>query len=590
MVKLKIRSEIIKNIRLVGLAFLILLVVVGFRAYTLQVLKSGELIRRLKIQTTKNVPLSNRRGTIYDCTGAELAVSVDVDSLYVRPRLVRNKKDTAQKLSSILGVSRDKILSIIQSKQPFVWMKRQLSPDQSDKIRAFKIEGIGFIKEAQRFYPNREIAGQLLGFVGVDSQGLEGLEREYDKEIRGRSGYLEVNRDALGRELFPEGIKTVDSIRGYDLTLTIDKNIQYLAERELQEAVLQAKARGGLAVIMDPRTGAILALAVAPVFNPNQGNSGSGEIWKNRAVTDVFEPGSVFKTILVGSALEEGVVKPGDMYDCENGSYHMGGKIIHDVHPHGLLCVTDVIKYSSNIGASKIAQHLGKERFYQYICKFGFSQETGIEFPGEVPGYVPPSAQWRDINLGTISFGQGISVTALQLVTAYASIANGGVLMRPYLVKKIKDENGTVIQETAPKAIRRVISAQSAQAVTDMLKTVIQPGGTGHNASVEGFEVAGKTGTAQKIAPGGKGYSDRCVSSFVGFVPANDPRLAIVVVIDEPRGVTYGGVVAAPAFSRMAQQILSYQHVYPESTIQKLPQPRVWQETHDLSAGKERQG
>jgi cell division protein FtsI (penicillin-binding protein 3) len=590
MVKLKIRSDITSNIRWVGFFFLILLSVVSARAFTLQILKSEWLKVRLEDQSKKKIPISSRRGTIYDRNGSELAVSLDVDSLYARPGLVKDKKNTAQKLTTILGIPRDKILNILQSKQSFVWLKRQIAPEQSEKIKGLGIKGIGFIREARRFYPNRELAGQLLGFVGVDSQGLEGIESAYNRVIGGKSGYLLVNKDALGRDLFPEGVNAVDSERGYDLTLTIDKNIQYIAEKELQTAVTNAQAQGGLAVVMNPRTGEILALAVAPSFNPNQGGINNTEAWKNRAVTDVFEPGSIFKTILVGSALEEGVVKPDDIYNCENGSYGIGKRVIHDVHPHGLLSVREVIKYSSNIGASKIARHLGKDQFYQYIKKFGFSQETGVELPGEVRGYVPPSSQWRDINLATISFGQGISVTALQVVIAYATIANDGVLMRPYLVKEIRDATGTVIQKTEPTVSRRVLEAQHAHTLTEMLETVTQPGGTGLKAAVEGFSVAGKTGTAQKIAAHGKGYSNKCISSFVGYVPANDPALAIVVVIDEPKGITYGGVVAAPAFSAMAQQILCYQRVYPESSYQQLHSNRVWQETRTIFPGEEEQG
>jgi len=589
MVKLKIRYEIIKNIRMVGVLFFILLAIIGARAYTLRIVQSELLSQKLMDQVTKKELLSSRRGVIYDCNRVELAVSLDVDSLYARPRLMQDKKDAAQKLCSILGIPRDKILGIIQNRQSFVWVKRKITPEQSEKIKDLKISGLGFIKEAQRFYPHKELAGQLLGFVGVDSQGLEGIEREFDKQIKGASGYLLVNRDALGRDLFPEGIKKVDSLRGYNLVLTIDKNVQYIVEKELQAAVTAARARSGLAVAMDPRTGEILASAVAPAFNPNQGNS-SGSIWKNRAITDVFEPGSTFKPFVVGSALEEGVVKPADIYDCENGSYPIGGKIIHDAHPHGLLSVTEVIKFSSNIGASKIAQHLGRERFYNYIRKFGFSQETGIELPGEVSGYIPHASQWREINLGTISFGQGVSVTALQMAAAYSAIANGGLLMRPYLVKKIQEDCGTVIQEAGPAIIRRVISEQSARMLREMLKTVTEDGGTGQRARVEGYEVAGKTGTAQKIAANGKGYSDKCISSFVGFIPAQDPKLTIVVVIDEPQGVTYGGVVAAPAFSKMAQQILCYQRIYPEASFQRINPDPGWRETKGVSPGKGTQG
>jgi cell division protein FtsI (penicillin-binding protein 3) len=589
MVKLKIRSEITKNIRWVGLFFLLLLSVVSARAFTLQIVKSEWLKVRLDDQSKKKIPISSRRGTIYDRNGSELAVSLDVDSVYARPRNIKDKQDTAQKLTSILGISREKILSILQSKQSFVWVKRQIAPELSERIKELSIDGIGFIKESRRFYPNREIAGQLLGFVGVDSQGLEGIERTYNRLIGGKSGYLLVNKDALGRDLFPEGINAIDSERGSDLILTIDKNIQYIAEKELQTAVTNAQARGGLAVVMNPRTGELLALAVSPTFNPNQAGTPSADSWKNRAVTDVFEPGSIFKTILVGSALEEGVVKPTDIYNCENGSYGVGNRVIHDVHPHGLLSVTEVIKYSSNIGATKIAHRLGKESFYQYIKKFGFSHESGIELPGEVSGYVPPSSQWRDINLATIAFGQGISVTALQVVIAYATVANGGVLMRPHLVKEIRDATGNTIQRTEPAVVRRVLSEQNARTLTEMLQTVIQ-GGTGQKAAVEGFTVAGKTGTAQKIAAHGKGYSNKCVSSFVGFIPADDPKLAIVVVIDEPKGVTYGGVVAAPAFSAMARQILCYLRVYPASSNQERQPEGVWRETRTMLPGRENQG
>lgn len=590
MVKLKIRSEILKNIRIVGVLFLCLLAIAGIRAFTLQIIQAEWLRERLEEQTMKKEVLSNKRGTLYDATGVELAVNLEVDSLYARPRQILDKTETAQQLSTILGISRDKLLSLLRSKQSFVWLRRKLTPDQSEKVKALKISGLGFIRESQRFYPHRELAGQVLGYVGIDCQGLEGIERAFDRQIKGTSGFVLVHRDALGQDLFPEGIKKVDAIRGYDLVLTIDKNIQYIAEKELQVAVTNARAKGGLALVMDPRTGAVLAMAVAPAFNPNQGPQESGHTWKNRAITDVFEPGSIFKPIVVGSALEENLVKPGDLYHCENGSYCIGKRIIHDVHPHGLLSVTEVIKYSSNIGASKIAQHLGKDRFYQYIRKFGFGQLSGIELPGEVTGSVPPSSQWRDINLSTISFGQGISVTALQMAAAYSVIANGGVLMRPYLVKRIQDEQGGVIQETVPQAVRRVLSERTARHLKDMLVSVTQQGGTGQKAVVEGFDVAGKTGTAQKIAAHGKGYSDKCIASFVGFVPAQDPKLTIIVVIDEPRGVSYGGVVAAPAFSKMAQQILWYQRIYPESLFQKTIQDPEWRETRGLDPGKEKRG
>lgn len=568
MVKLKIRSSIIKNIRIVGFLLLILLVVIGIRVYSLQILQSKELRQLLKNQHEKTVALSPKRGTIYDRKGEALAASVEVDSLYARPAEVKNQKSTARKLSVILGDPTTKILSKLKSRKNFVWIKRKISPQQSLQIQKLDLAGLGFIKESQRFYPNKELAAQLLGFVGMDSQGLEGMEHKYEKVLKGKSGYLMVNKDALGRDLFPEGITRVASLQGYDLVLTIDKTIQFIVEKELQAAVDNSGAKGGIAVVIDPWTGEILALAIAPRFNPNQISRFAPQVWRNRAITDVFEPGSTFKTFLVASALEEQIIKPRDVYFCENGSYPFGGKIIHDTHPYGWLSVTKIIKYSSNIGASKISKHIGRERFYQYIRKFGFGEETGIEFPGEVSGFVSLPYHWPEFKLGTIAFGQGISVTAMQIVTAYGSIANGGLLMRPYIVKKIHDEKGRLIQETRPFIRRRVISEKTAHTVTAILKSVVRDGGTGEKAGVAGFEVAGKTGTAQKIKPQGKGYSDnKRVASFIGFIPADDPKITVLVVIDEPQGISYGGETAAPAFSKMSHQILCYLQVYPESAL-----------------------
>jgi cell division protein FtsI (penicillin-binding protein 3) len=565
MVKLKTRSNIIRNIRLVGFGLFILLLVIGIRIYGLQILQAKELRQILKRQHEKTSTISPKRGTIYDRNGNELATSLKVESLYAHPYEIKDKKGVAQKLSSVLRTSSSKILKKLTSKNNFVWLRRKLSPTQLYQIEQFNIAGIGFVQESQRFYPNKEIAAHVLGFVGIDSQGLEGVEFAYEQTLKGKPGYVLVNKDALGRDLFPEGIRTVDSLQGYDLALTIDKNIQYIAEKELNTAVQKAKAKAGIALVMNPWTGEILALAVAPLFNPNQIHNFSPETWRNRAVTDVFEPGSTFKTFLVASALEERLIKPRDVYYCENGSYSFGGKTIHDTHPYGWLSVTKIIKYSSNIGACKISKHIGRERFYRYIRKFGFGEETGIEFPGEVAGSLSLPYRWPEFKLGTIAFGQGISVTALQIATAYCTIANGGLLMRPYMIKEIRDENGLLIKETMPFIRHRVISEKTADAITAMLKLVVREGGTGEKAAIEGFEVAGKTGTAQKVDSHGAGYSANSrVASFAGFVPADNPQLTILVVIDEPQGITFGGETAAPAFSKMAHQMLSYLHVYPE--------------------------
>ncbi|MEI6127736.1 MAG: penicillin-binding protein 2, partial [Pseudomonadota bacterium] len=377
------------------------------------------------------------------------------------------------------------------------------------------------------------------------------------------------------------------------LVLTIDKNIQYIVEKELEAAVSLSQARGGIAVAMDPWTGEILASAVAPQFNPNQYADAPPEAWRNRAVTDVFEPGSTFKTFLVSSALEEGVVKPTDSFFCENGSYVVSKRIIHDVHSYGWLDVANIIKHSSNIGASKIGRQLGKEQLYRYIKKFGFTEETGVKFPSEAAGYLPPLARCSDHTQSTISFGQGISVTPLQMVTAYSAIANGGMLMRPLLVKKVVDCNGMVVQDNVPLARWRVISEETARTMRQILENVVLEGGTGTKAAVAGFTVAGKTGTSQKIEDAGYSHS-KVIASFAGFVPADNPRVTIVVLIDEPQKMKYGGEIAAPAFSRMAHGILNYLHVVPESILQNPPArqngPKTWQETKTTSAKGEQLG
>ena len=587
MVKMKSRSELCKNIRMVGMFFSVLFCIVSIRAYFLQVLKSKELTEIIQSQYQSSIMLAPRRGTVYDKNRMELAISVDVESLYARPHQLQNPKAAAKILSSVLGASQNGLYAMLSSKKPFVWVQRKVTPAQAEKIKSLQIEGLGFLKESQRFYPNRELGAQVLGFVGMDTRGLEGIEREYDRVLSGKPRKLYVDRDARGKYVFVDGVQPADqSEQGNDLFLTIDKNIQYLVEKELEAAVSLAQARGGIAVAMDPWTGEIMASAVAPRFNPNQYAEASPEAWRNRAVTDVFEPGSTFKTFLVSSALEEGVVKPTDSFFCENGSYVVSRRIIHDVHSYGWLDVANIIKHSSNIGASKIGRQLGKEQLFRYIKKFGFAEETGVHFPSEASGYLPPLAHCSEHTQSTISFGQGISVTPLQMVTAYSAIANGGMLMRPLLVKKVVDCNGMAVQDNAPLARRRVISEETARTMRQLLENVVLEGGTGTKASVAGFSVAGKTGTSQKIEEASYSHS-KVIASFAGFVPADNPRVTIVVLIDEPQKMKYGGEIAAPAFSKMAHGILNYLHVVPDSSIQSPPAPqsgpKTWQETKNAS-------
>jgi len=582
MVRLKNRSETIKNIRVIGLLFVVFFFIIGFRGYSLQVLSSEKLSKIIKKQTERTIELSPKRGTIYDRNGSELSVSIDVESLFANPHLIENKSLTAIKISRILGISHKTILKNFEKNRRFVWIKRQIPPAEASKIKKLGINGLGFVEESQRFYPNKELGAQMIGFVGRDSKGLEGIEFEYNNVLKGKSRYLAINRDALGRQLFIDGAKTSEEVQGNDITLTIDKNIQYIAEKELQAAISISKAKSGIAIVMEPATGKVLAMAVAPLFNPNQFSSYGAKTWRNRAITDEFEPGSTFKTFLMASALEENIIKPKDIFFCEKGSYRVANRVIHDTHPHGWLNATKILKYSSNIGVSKIARHLGSELFYQHIREFGFGEETGVAFPSEANGFIPLPYRTPEHTRSAMAFGQGISVSALQLATAYSAIANGGLYMRPYFVEKVNHPNGMTIQKTNPQVLRRVVSERTARTVRNMLKSVVSKDGTGEKARTASYNVAGKTGTSQKIDKKLKGYSSqKLIASFAGFAPADDPAITVLVIIDEPEKMMSGGAIAAPTFSRITSQTLNYLHITPD----KQPQYNyeTWQEANNTA-------
>jgi cell division protein FtsI (penicillin-binding protein 3) len=582
MVKLKNRSETIKNIRVIGLLFVVFFFIIGFRGYSLQVLSAEKLSKIIKRQTERNIELSPKRGTIYDRNGSELSVSIDVESLFARPHLIENKSLTAIKISRILGMSHKTILKKFDKNKGFVWIKRQIPPAEASKIKKLGINGLNFTDESQRFYPNKELGAQMIGFVGRDSKGLEGIEFEYNNVLKGKSRYLDINRDALGRQLFIDGANTSEEVQGNDIILTIDKNIQYIAEKELQAAISISKAKSGIAIVMEPATGKVLAMAVAPLFNPNQYKKYEPKTWRNRAITDEFEPGSTFKTFLMASALEENIIKPKDIFFCEKGSYRVANRVIHDTHPHGWLNATKILKYSSNIGVSKIARHLGSELFYQHIREFGFGEETGVAFPSEANGSIPLPYRTSEHTRSAMAFGQGISVSPLQLATAYSAIANGGLYMKPYFVEKVTHPNGMIIQETKPQVLRRVVSEKTARTVRNMLKTVVLKDGTGEKARTAAYNVAGKTGTSQKIDKKLKAYSSqKLIASFAGFAPADDPAITVLVIIDEPGKMMSGGAIAAPTFSRITSQTLNYLHITPD----KQPQYNyeTWQEANNTA-------
>lgn len=568
MVKVKARSRIVKNIKIIGVLFFVLFTVAVVRAYSLQILKAGKLSEMIDSQSRTNFELTPYRGSIYDTNGMELAVSLDVKSVYARPNLIENTSEAAKKLSRILERPEKEILGRLTSERRFVWVQRKISPAKAMEIEALRIRGINFVDESQRFYPNKSLAGQVLGFVGTDAKGLEGIELQYNAILSGKPRYLTVGRDALGRRLFLEEVTGHNLFQGYDITLTIDKNIQHIAEKELEAAVALSNAKNGMAVVMDPSTGAVLALALVPRFNPNNFRSFSAATWKNRAVTDLFEPGSTFKTFLVAAAIERDAVKPWDSFFCENGIYRISNRTIRDVHPHEWLTVSEIIKHSSNIGVSKISRYVETEDFFRYIRGFGFGLSSQIDFPGEACGFVPIPHRLPEHTKSAISFGYSVSVTAVQLAAAYSAIANGGMLYTPYFVKRVSGPDGMTIQTTEPNPVRRVVSEETADTMTQMLETVVSSKGTGRRAYIEGYSVAGKTGTTRKLDAQGQYSSRKLIASFVGFVPADNPRATILVLIDEPQRLTFGGEVAAPAFGRIARQVLNYMNIAPDRPLQ----------------------
>ena len=561
------------RIRLIGGLFAFFFVVTSARAFYLQVIGKDKLVRLAQKQYNRIVPLTPARGVIFDRNNSPMAVSIEMDSCFAEPRYIDDVRDTATKLSRLTGLPRDTLERKLKSNRNFVWLQRRLPPDLVRRIDDLGLDGISFVKETKRFYPNGELAGHVIGFTGLDPDGLEGIELKYNSTILGSTGYLVTERDALGRDIEKKGIVVTRASKGHNITLTLDKNIQYLTEKELAKAVTSSGARGGMAMVMEPQTGRVLAMANYPFFNPNSFSRYPAAFLKNKTIVDSFEPGSTFKVFLIAAALEENLVSPNDYFNCENGSYSIGGRTIHDTHKYGRISVSDILKYSSNIGAAKIGTMLGPARLYSHLKEFGFGARTGIDLPGEAYGYLRNSNQWFGVDLATISFGQGVSATALQLITAVSAIANGGVLMKPYIVERISDENGVVLQERAPQSVHRVISEGTAAKVTKMMEEVATEGGTGVSAYVDGYLVAGKTGTAQKVDPITRGYSvDKRTASFVGFAPANNPRLTILVVVDEPKTSPYGGVVAAPAFSAIARQSLCYLKVTPDQKMKMTPE------------------
>lgn len=539
----------------------IVFVVVIARLADIMILNHSFYAQMAKMQQVKIEEMPLKRGFIFDRRGRELAVNLDVESIYCNPSDIpeHERYKVAQKLSTIIGRDVESILTKIKTNSKFVWIERKVSPEIAEKIKKANIKGVGLISETKRFYPKGKLASHILGYVDIDNRGIEGIEKKYDKELIAMNQVkVSYYRDAKGNLLSKGGLK---EIKGNNVILTIDEGLQFILEKNLEEAVKHWKASYASAIMMDPFTGEILAMANSPSFDPNNPAVAKANIRRNRAITDCYEPGSTFKIIVGVAALEEGLVKPNMKYDCSAGYIEVGRRRIKDAQRHGVLTFQEVIQKSSNVGTIKIGLSLGKERLYNYAKKFGFGDKTGIDIIGEVSGWIRPPERWSGVSIGSISIGQEVAVTPLQLIRAYSVIANGGFLVKPYLVSEIQSPEGITIYKAMPQATR-VISENTAEEFKRILTTVTEVGGTAKEASVDGNTVAGKTGTAQKFDPVTKRYSKvNYVSSFVGFLPADKPRIALIVVIHDPRGHIYGGIVAAPVFRKISNDALSYLEV-----------------------------
>lgn len=543
---------------LLGTVMFLAVGTIVWRAVDLQILQADRLARLARQEHHKVVNLTPSRGLIKDRRGEVLAASVQVESIFARPARIKDVQAAARGLAGVLKTDRQKLVGLLSGKSSFVWLRRQVDPGTATKVRALGLAGVGVMPESRRYYPQLELAAHLIGFSGRDAEGLEGLERAYNATLKGRTSRSVVIRDAKGRLVSDPRSVREDREDGRDVVLTLDKTIQYLTEQALSRAVTDSGARGGMAVVLEVKTGRVLASAALPTFNPNIYRRYPESTWRNRVLTDPFEPGSVMKVFTVAAALEEGVFNTASVINCENGEAELGGRVVHDVHPHGELTLAEVLRYSSNIGVAKVGLALGPRKLRRNLNRFGFGRKTGFDLPGEHPGLLRSAGSWRTIDTANISFGQGIGVTALQLTSALAAVANNGVLLRPYVVAGIQDGRGNYVSRTRPTKVGLVMHPRTAAIVKRLMDDVVNAeGGTGSRARSASYRSAGKTGTAQKIDPEAGGYSKKnYLALFGGFAPVAEPMIAVLVVIDEPRTSIYGGSVAAPVFADIVEHAL----------------------------------
>lgn len=558
----------------VALGLVAWMVIVGARLAQLQISQHDELSARAKNQQLGAVETSPTRGLLLDRQGRELARSVDTASFFADPREIKDVNETARKFSSLTNQNKDELIAKIReaqdSNKKFIWLIRRIDLETANKLDAMTLDGVYSRKEPKRYYPNDGLAAHVLGFVGTDEIGLGGVEQFYNEKIRGEGGKLYLERDGSPERRVFDSYE-VQPHPGQTVVLTIDQSIQYRTEQALFAAVANSHAKSGTAIVMDPHTGEILALANAPAFDPNEPGDEPPEVRTNWALQNIYEPGSTFKVVAYSAALERGLVQPDDKIDCQNGSITVAGRLIHDGHSYGVLTIADALAKSSNVGAIKLGLLLGNESMYEFAKRLGFGSKTGIDLPGESAGIFRPVNRWQPSSIGSIAIGQEVGVTPLQMATAYSVIANGGSWVKPHVVREMRSPDGSILLQAKPE-LRPALKPETVEKLRGMMEGVTLHG-TARKAQIEGYTAAGKTGTAQKIDPKTRRYSaTKYIGSFVGFAPVSNPAVVIIVVIDEPQGAYHGGDVAAPVFREIAEQILPDLSVTPDVETKSAPQ------------------
>lgn len=537
----------------------------GFRLFQLHVLRHDELLAQAVANREQIVHRQGRRGAILDANGNLLANSLSVRIVTADPS-VTGPQATAisARLAPLLQMDAASIATKLSGPGRYVRLKQRVSEDIYQQIRQLKLKGIGFEDQLERSYPNGDLASHVIGFVNSDHKGVQGIESSMNAYLEGQAGYEVIERDRRGHEIRALREESIGPRDGYNVVLTIDQVIQHIAETELQKAMIENKPQAGVIIVSRPKTGEILAMSCRPTFDSNHPGEASADARRNRCISDVAEPGSTFKVVVISGALNEGVVNLNNQFDCENGAFIYAGRALHDAHPYGLLNVEEILYHSSNIGAAKVALQMREARLYQYVSRYGFGHKTGIALPGEVSGIAHPLSRWSKLSITRIPMGHEIAATPLQMIMAMNAVANGGRLMKPLIVKSLLDPDGSPIIEYKPQQVTMCVSPRTSMLMTTALRKVVGPEGTAPKAAVANYDVAGKTGTAQKIENGQ--YVNRYYSSFIGYMPAADPEISILVSLDDPTGAAYyGGSVAGPVFRAVAEKVAQYLGIPPQT-------------------------